>query len=111
MYSNIFKFIFLIFICLITSPNIYARINYSNYGDAPEFFLGWETSLYFAIATVILFIISWILTEQYKDEHGNINGGCLLGSINLVMVICAICSAYLIIPLLIIYVLSKRDKK
>lgn len=92
------------------ATNSYAGIDYSRYGDAPAFFLGWETSLYFAIAALILFFISYNLTNHYKDESGNINGGGLLITINIAMIICAICSAYLLIPLALIYFLFKKKK-
>lgn len=92
------------------SANSYAGIDYSRYGDAPAFFLGWETSLSFAIAALILFFISYNLTNHYKDGSGNINGGGLLITINIAMIICAICSAYLLIPLALIYFLFKKKK-
>ena len=108
--KSIKKYLF-VTIFTISSIDAFAGIDYSRYGDGPAFFLGWETSLYFAIAAVILFFISYNLSEYYKDEHGNINGGCLLISINVAMIICAICSAYLLIPLSIIYITIKNNKK
>lgn len=101
----------LLFVFIVTSIDAYAGIDYSRYGDGPTFFLGWEKSIYFGIATFILFGISWVLSEHYKDEHGNINGGCLLISINIAMIICAICSFYVLIPLGIIWIFLKSKKK
>lgn len=101
----------LLFIFIVTSIDAYAGIDYSQYGDGPIFFLGWEKSIYFGIAAFILFGISWVLSEHYKDEHGNINGGCLLISINVAMIICAICSFYVLIPLGIIWIFLKSKKK
>ena len=100
----------LVIIVTTLSVKVYAGIDYSKYDD-PAFFLGWEKSLYFAITTVILFLISSNLSEHYKDEHGNFNGGCILITINFAMIICAICSAYLLIPLFMIYILIKGHKR
>lgn len=92
--------------------NAYAGIDWSRYGDAPAFFLGWEKSLYFAIAALVLFGVSWIITDLFKDKNGSVEGGpgCFLSIVNVAMIICAFCSAYLLIPLAIIY-FSIRDRK
>lgn len=100
-------------VCTFTTLSVDANagINYSRYDDAPEFFFGWETSLYFAIAAIILFFISYNLTKHSTDEQGINHGDCILGWINVAMIICAICSAYLLIPLYIIYIIIKSFKK
>ena len=102
--------------CLIflhDSLNASAGIDWSRYDDGPVFFLGWETSFYFAIGAAILYGLSWLLSENDKDEKGNLNDdvGCIVGIINVAMIICVICSYYLLIPLLIIYTLIKSTKK
>ena len=102
--------------CLIflhDSLSASAGIDWSRYDDGPVFFLGWETSFYFAIGAAILYGLSWLLSENNKDEKGNLNDdvGCLVSIINVAMIICAICSYYLLIPLLIIYTLIKSTKK
>lgn len=103
-------------ICGLISLNASAGINWSEYDDAPAFFLGWEASFYFAIGTIALFGLSWLLTKFYKDKNGCVEGGvgCFVGIVNTSMIICAICSCYLLIPLSIIYTilsaLIKRKK-
>ena len=99
---------------LFTSiTTVHAGIDYSRYGDVPTLFLGWETSFYFAVAAIVLFGLSWILTDSFKGKDGTpeVEMGCVVGLINLAMIICAICSFYLLIPLSIIYVLIKGNKK
>ena len=108
MSHTITKYI-LIAASLLSSTNSYAGIDYSRYENVPPLFLGWETSFYFALASIILFLISSILTKRNTDEHGNVNGWYLI-PLNIAMIICAICSAYLLFPLAIIYILF-RDKK
>lgn len=90
-----------------------AGIDWSKYGDEPAFFLGWEKSFYFAIAALVLFGLSWIITQSYKDKNGTVDGGagCFLSIVNVAMIICAICSAYLLIPLAFIYYCVRDRKK
>lgn len=87
-----------------------AGIDYSRYDDAPVFFLGWGTSFKFAIGAAFLFGLSWILTENNKDENGNVDGGIgsVISLINIGMIICVICSYYLLLPLYLIYTLIKK---
>lgn len=94
---------------LIMANNVYAGIDYSRYDDGPTFFFGWETSFYCAIAAVVLFGISWFLTDCFKDEKGEVEGGvgCVVCLLNVAMVICAICAYYLLIPLGMLYILIK----
>ena len=96
-----------------STTTVYAGIDYSKNGNGPTLFLGWETSFYFAIATILLFGISWILTDSFKEKDGVSEGrmGYVVGLINIAMIICAICSFYLLIPLGIIYILIKSNKK
>lgn len=105
--------IFAILGFLFSLANASAGINWSKYDNGPEFFFGWEISFFFAIATIVLFGLSWILTDNFKGENGDIHGnlGCLIAIINVAMIICAICSFYLIVPLGMIYALLKRNKR
>lgn len=109
----IFQKIALILGFSFSHPNIHAGINWSNYNEGPEFFLGWETSFYFAIVTIMLFGLSWVITNNFKRENGSPEGyiGCFVGLINVAMIICAICSFYLLLPLGIIYTLIKCKKE
>ena len=95
---------------IFASFKAHAGIDWSQYGDEPAFFLGWEKSFFFALGAIILFGLSWLLTECNKDKTGNVDEGvgCLLGFINVAMVICAICSFYLLLPLYLIYTLIKK---
>lgn len=97
---------------VLTAFTANAGIDWSRYDDGPTFFLGWEASFYFAIGAVVLFGISWILTESNKDKNGSVEGGvgCLVGITNVAMIICAICSLYLLIPLFMVYTLIKSKK-
>lgn len=58
-----------------STTTVYAGIDYSKNGNGPTIFLGWETSFYFAIATIVLFGISWILTDSFKGKDGTPEGG------------------------------------
>ena len=91
----------------------YAGVDRTIYDDAPTFFLGWETSFFFAIAAIVLFGLSWILTDSFKGKDGTPDGGmgCVVGLINMAMIICAICSFYLLVPLGLVYYLLKGNKK
>lgn len=102
--SLIFLFIFL---------NTYAGIDYSKYGDGPDFFFGWETSFKFAIGAIVLFGLLRLITENNKDKNGNVEDGigCIVIPISIAMIICVICSFYLFIPLLLIYTLTKNNKE
>lgn len=94
--------------------NSYAGIDWSRYGDGPDFFLGWETSFYFAIATFSLLGLSYFLVEKYKGKDGGTpegSMGCFISILNVAMIICAICSFYLLIPLAILYMFFKGNKK
>lgn len=108
MKSNSIKLL-AVSLLLITANNVYAGIDWSRYDDAPIFFFGWETSFYFAIAAVVLFGISWFLTGIFKGENGMVEGGAdrVVGLLNVLMIICAICSYYLLLPLGMIYILIK----
>ncbi|MBD5319874.1 MAG: hypothetical protein HDS07_03125 [Bacteroides sp.] len=103
----------LLLCALMFTTQLGHAIDYSQYDDGPDFFFGWETSFYFAIATIVLFGISWILSENNKDKNGNVEGnlGCIVAWINVAMIICFLCSFYLMIPIGIIYALikSKND--
>lgn len=57
---------------ILTTFSANAGIDWSRYDDGPTFFLGWEVSFYFAIGTVVLFGISWFLTESNKDKNGSV---------------------------------------
>ncbi len=105
--SRILKTI-LSLIFLFTSSNAHAGINWSRYDDGPELFFGWEISFYFAIGAVVLFGLSWLLSDSY-NKNGKIDSdiGCFLTIINIAFIICAICSAYIILPLAIIYTIIK----
>lgn len=98
---------------LLMSNVAYAGVDWTRYDDAPTFFLGWETSFYFAIAAIVLFGLSWILTDSFKGKYGTPDGGmgCVVGLINMAMIICAICSFYLLVPLGLVYFLLKSNKK
>lgn len=91
----------------------YAGVDWTRYDDAPTLFLGWETSFYFAIAAIVLLGLSWILTDRFKGKDGTPEGGmgCVVGLINSAMIICAICSFYLLVPIGIVYFLLKGNKK
>lgn len=93
--------------------NAMAGIDWSKYGNEPALFLGWKKSLYFAIAALVLLGLSWIISESYKDKNGTVEGGagCFLSIVNVAMIICAICSAYLLIPLAFIYYCVRDGKK
>lgn len=112
MKSNIHKIIAL-FILFFSTQSIYAGIDWSRYGDGPDFFLGWETSFFFAIATIVLFGLSWLLTDSFKGKDGTAEGGigCFVSILNVAMIICAVCSFYLLIPLGILYVLTREIKE
>ena len=91
-----------------------AGIDYTKYDDGPIVFFGWKNSVYFAVAAGILFGISGAITTLAKDDQGRVEGGtlgCLLYIINLAMIICVVCSAYLLIPLGLIYLLLRGNKK
>ena len=67
--------------CLIflhDSLNASAGIDWSRYDDGPVFFLGWETSFYFAIGAAILYGLSWLLSENNKDEKCRYDNLCYL---------------------------------
>lgn len=68
---------------------------------------------YFAIAAIVLLGLSWILTDRFKGKDGTPEGGmgCVVGLINSAMIICAICSFYLLVPIGIVYFLLKGNKK
>ena len=89
------------------------KVDWTRYDDAPTLFLGWETSFYFAIAAIVLLGLSWILTDRFKGKDGTPEGGmgCVVGLINSAMIICAICSFYLLVPIGIVYFLLKGNKK
>ena len=109
---NVYK-VLLSFLFLSISLGTYAGIDYSRYDDAPIFFLGWENSFFFAIGAIVLYGLSLLLSEWDKDNNGNVKDGlgCIIVMVNVAMLICAICSYYLLIPLFIIYALLKAKKK
>lgn len=99
---------------LLSSITAYAGIDWSRYDDGPVLFFGWETSLYFAIAAVILFGVSGFLSNLFRNDQGSIEGGgvgCFICIINIAMIICAICSFYLLIPLVMIFIFLRGNKK
>lgn len=98
---------------LLLTNVAYAGVDWTRYDDAPTLFLGWETSFYFAIAAIVLLGLSWILTDCFKGKDGIPEGGmgCVVGLINSAMIICAICSFYLLVPIGIVYFLLKGNKK
>ena len=98
---------------LLLTNVAYAGGDWTRYDDAPTLFLGWETSFYFAIAAIVLLGLSWILTDRFKGKDGTPEGGmgCIVGLINSAMIICAICSFYLLVPIGIVYFLLKGNKK
>ena len=98
---------------LLLTNVAYAGVDWTRYDDAPTLFLGWETSFYFAIAAIVLLGLSWILTDRFKGKDGTPEGGmgCIVGLINSAMIICAICSFYLLVPIGIVYFLLKGNKK
>lgn len=98
---------------LLLTNVAYAGVDWTRYDDAPTLFLGWETSFYFAIAAIVLLGLSWILTDRFKGKDGTPEGGmgCVVGLINSAMIICAICSFYLLVPIGIVYFLLKGNKK
>ena len=93
---------------LFTASSAQAGIDWSKDDGGPVFFLGWETSFYFAIAALVLFGLSWLFSSDNTDKK---EGGCFIGILNVGMIICAICSYYLIVPLLIIYTIIQALTK
>lgn len=57
-------------------------------------------------------VLSYLITEVTKNEDGKTEGtaGCIVGILNIGMIICGICSFYLLVPLAIIYLLFKHWK-
>ena len=108
MKSKTAKKVLLTLIFLFTFLNAQAGIDWSKHDGGPTFFLGWETTFYFAIATLILFGLSWLLSENKTDNE---EAGCLIGILNTAAIICAICSYYLIIPLFILYTIIQALTK
>ena len=98
---------------LLLTNVAYAGVDWTRYDDAPTLFLGWETSFYFAIAAIGLLGLSWKLTDRFKGKDGTPEGGmgCVVGLLNSAMIICAICSFYLLVPIGIVYFLLKGNKK
>ena len=112
MKNNKYKII-TFFVLLFFTRTAYAGIDWSRYGDGPDFFLGWETSFFFAIATIALFGLSWVLTDSFKGKDGTPEGGmgCFVSILNVAMIICAICSFYLLIPLGILYIIIREIRE
>lgn len=88
---------FIVLSLLLQLTNLtYAGTDWTRYDNAPAFFFGWETSFYFAIAAIVLFGLSWMLTDSFKGKNGTPEGGmgCVVGLVNIAMIICAIGSFY-----------------
>lgn len=95
---------------LFSTLNAYGAIDYSQYDDGPDFFFGWETSIYCAIATFVLFGISWIISKCFEDKNGQVKGplGCILCCVNIAAIICGLGAIYILIPLGIIHALLAK---
>lgn len=103
------KKILLILYTLASTLPVFAGIDYSRYGDAPAFFFGWQTSFFFAIGAIVLFFISSAISKESTNSNGEIDkNGCLLCVINIAMIICGICSYYLLLPLGILYIILRK---
>lgn len=91
---------------LLSIPS-YAGIDWSKYGDAPV--LDFETSCFFAVALVILYIIFQAINNFGSEDSKG--GGCLVLIICPLMVMCFIGAAYFWIPLGIILIIYKEVTK